>query len=146
MTKFQFLYISPLFLVIFSNIFYHLTSKACPKELNPFISLSVTYLTSLIISLILAFLTVTKPVSYEISKINFTSILLGLAIIGVEGGYLFLYRNGWDISKGSLIANVCTAVILLLIGIFLFKEHISLPIISGIVLCITGIFLITLGN
>lgn len=33
-----------------------------------------------------------------------------------------MYRNGWEISRASVIANICVAMILLIIGLTVFKE------------------------
>ena len=48
----------------------------------------------------------------EISKINILNILLGLVVVVIEGGYIIMYRLGWEISKGVLIANICIATLL----------------------------------
>ncbi|MDE6662882.1 MAG: EamA family transporter, partial [Lachnospiraceae bacterium] len=70
--------------------------------------------------------------------------LMGLVIIGVEGGYMLMYKKGWEVSKGSLIANICVAVTLLFIGIALFHEKMNLKKIIGLIVCIIGIVLISI--
>lgn len=69
---------------------------------------------------------------------------MGLVIIGVEGGYMLMYKKGWEVSKGSLIANICVAVILLLIGIAFFHEKMNFKKIIGLIVCIIGIVLINI--
>ncbi|WP_428052640.1 hypothetical protein [Candidatus Avelusimicrobium stercoris] len=113
----------PLILVVIGNITYHLSSKNLPKSASPLVGLTVTYLTALLLCLIGLFCTQTNSIKNELTKLNFSSWLSGLAVLGVEGGYLLLYRSGWNISKGSLIANIITASALLLIGFYIYKEN-----------------------
>lgn len=140
----QISYYAPIFLIILSNTCYHLSSKSVPHTINPFISLSIAYFVALTISFSLIFFTKPAGTLFETKDFNIANILLGIAIIGVEGGYILLYRNGWDISKGSLIANITTAIILLLIGIYFYKEHLTPVNILGILICFAGAILINL--
>lgn len=78
----------------------------------------------------------------ELAQIRPLNFLLGAVIIGVEGGYMLMYRNGWEVSKGPLAAYICTAVILLFCGVFLYHEAVSLKKLLGIVFCMIGIFLV----
>ena len=119
-------------------------SKSVPNDVNAFGTLMITYITSAIICSVL-FLLMTKPdnVSFEMAKINWTSIALGVAIIGLETGYILMYRNGWKISSGSVVANICLAIALLVIGFILYKENISIKQIIGIIACAIGLILVT---
>ncbi|HEY45213.1 MAG TPA: hypothetical protein G4O14_00365 [Anaerolineae bacterium] len=74
-----------------------------------------------------------------IKKVNWVSIALGIAIVGVEVGYLLAYRAGWQISLGAIVSNVAVAVLLLPIGILLFREKLSTVNYVGIVLCVLGL-------
>lgn len=67
---------------------------------------------------------------------------VGIAIVGLEAGYVFLYRAGWKVSNGALTANICLAVALLIIGFLLFKETITIKQLAGVVVCGVGLFLI----
>lgn len=71
-----------------------------------------------------------------------TPFVLGLAIVGLEAGYVFLYRAGWKVSSGALTANICLAVALLIIGYLLYKETITIKQLAGVVVCGVGLFLI----
>lgn len=136
--------IAPVALVVFSNVFYNLSTKYTPNQANSFLSLTITYIVAAIVSFLV--FCVTGQVSNlgtELTKLNWTSFILGLSIIGLEVGYIYMYRAGWKISIGSLVANIALACILLIIGILLFKEHVSLRQIVGIAVCIFGLILIT---
>jgi drug/metabolite transporter (DMT)-like permease len=114
-----------------------------PEETNAFGALTVTYLVGAILSAVLFVISV-KPgrVVPEISKVNWIPFLLGTAIVGLEAGYIFLYRAGWKVSNGALTANICLAVALLIIGCLLYKETISIKQVAGIIVCGIGLFLL----
>lgn len=133
----------PLLLIIASNCFYNICTKSMPENTNTFGALTVTYLASAALSTILLVNSAgfTRAIA-EIHKVNWTSFALALCIVGLEAGYVFLYRAGWKVSSGALTANICLAVGLLLIGALLYKETISLRQFLGMVVCGIGLFLI----
>lgn len=133
-------YIWPLLLVIAANTFYHICSKSLPQNANPFISLFVTYTVGAILSLLIYFFGENPAIINDMKKLNWTSILLGLSIIGLEFGYIKVYRAGWNVITGSLVANIGLAVVLVFVGVLLYKETITLNRLIGIVLCCVGIF------
>ena len=79
----------------------------------------------------------------ELHRVNWTSLVLGFAIVGLEAGNLFLYRAGWKVSAGSVACNISLAVVLLFVGYFLFREQITLRQLAGVAVCAAGLFLIT---
>jgi len=105
----------------------------------------ITYLTATVVTCIL-FILYVKPdnVVYELGKINWTSVGLGIAIIGLETGYILAYRAGWHVNTAPLIANTCLAVALIGVGALLYHESITLKQIIGIVVCLIGMTLINL--
>lgn len=141
----QFEYVLPIFIVIIFNFIYHLTSKSIPKGINTFLSLTVTYLVATIITLMMYFiLPKHNDISTEIHKINWTSYVLGAAIVGVEIGYIYMYRVGWNVSKGSLIASIGIAILLIFAGVIFYKENIGVYQIAGIGCCVAGLILVNL--
>jgi drug/metabolite transporter (DMT)-like permease len=135
-------YIIPLLVVIICNVCYHSISKTISGTTNTFLALFVTYGVACLISAIAFLITSKNYFITEFTKISMSNILLGLVVIGVEGGYILMYRSGWEINKGSLMANMCVAIILLIVGALVFNEGITLKKIIGVGLCIMGIFLI----
>ena len=133
----------PLLLIVGSNCFYNICAKSMPQGTNTFGALAVTYLVGAVLSSVL-FVASVKPagVITEISKVNWTSFVLGLSIVGLEAGYVFLYRAGWKVNNGALTANICLAVALLIIGALLYKESISIRQLAGFIVCAVGLFLI----
>lgn len=134
-------YYLPLFTVIFSNIIYHNIAKNQPQNANPFLILGLSYLISAIITFLLFFIN-NGNFKTDLQNVNPAGLLLGFAIVGIELGYILMYRNGWTISTGALIANVTVALILLFIGFLVYKEQISAFQIIGTCLCLIGLFLV----
>lgn len=135
----------PILIVILSNTFYNVCMKSMPSDVNPFGALMVTYLVAAIISaIIFAFSVGPSNMGAELSKINWTSVILALAIVGLEVGYVFVYRAGWAVSTASVVANIGLACVLIFVGYFLYKENISINQIVGIVLCMFGLVLINI--
>ena len=119
--------------------------KSMPSDVNPFGALMVTYAVAAIITAII-FVFMVKPsnVVFELSKINWTSIVLALVIVGLEVGYVFVYRAGWNVSTASVVANIGLACVLIFVGYFLYKENVSIRQILGIVVCMFGLVLINI--
>lgn len=135
----------PILIVILSNTFYNICMKSMPSDVNPFGALMVTYIVSAIITAII-FVFMVKPsnVVFELSKVNWTSIVLALVLVGLEVGYVFVYRAGWSVSTVSVVANIGLACVLLVVGYFLYKENVSMQQILGIFVCMAGLILINL--
>jgi drug/metabolite transporter (DMT)-like permease len=131
-------------LVVFSNVIYHVSQKSIPAGASPIVSVIVTFVTALILCLvILPFFSYEDSLITELKKLNWTSVLVGVSIIGIEIGYLLFYRSGWDISLGPVFCYALVTICLIPIGILFFKEHLSLRNYIGIVITLIGIYLIT---
>ncbi|MFP5259107.1 MAG: EamA family transporter [Acidobacteriota bacterium] len=130
-------------IAILSNAFYHICQKAISSQINPLVSLIVTYLAAIVVSLcILPFYP--QPVSLsECFKASiWPSVALGLAVVGLEMGFLLAYRAGWDISVAAVFSNVAVALFLVPLGLVFYKEQFTFVNFLGVLLCIGGLILI----
>ena len=137
----------PLFLIVGSNIAYQLSSRGAAKDVNPFAALVAAYAIAAAASLAL-FLATAKgaPLAGQIRGLNWANGLLGLAIVGLEGGFLCLYRHGWSASVGPVVSYAAVAVLLLVIGAAFLGEHVGWRQVLGVALCLAGIALVTSGR
>ena len=136
-------YIWPILLVIGSNTVYNICAKSTPAEANSFVSLSITYLVGALLSIGMFLLTSAgKDYFVEVKKLTWASVVLGASVVALEFGYIAIYRAGWKVSVGSLVANIGLAVILILVGVIFYKELISIKQICGIMLCLGGLLLL----
>lgn len=133
----------PILLVVGANTFYNISAKSMPGGVNAFASLAVTYLVGFVVCIAIFFITANqKELMAEISKVNWTSFVLGISAVALEFGYISIYRAGWKIGTASLVANIGLACVLVLIGLWLYKETVSPRKIAGIIVCGIGLFLI----
>lgn len=136
-------YFFPIIIVIFSNTFYHISSKSTSSYANPFASLFITYAVAATITFILLLIsTHFKSVFQTFQQVNWASFVLGIAIIGLEFGYIQAYHVGWNISICSLICSIILGIILLLVGILIYHEQMTKQQFFGIIFCLIGIFFI----
>jgi drug/metabolite transporter (DMT)-like permease len=134
------MYLFTILLAIIGTLLYHVFQKSTPADVHPMIAFLVTYVTSAILSILLIPLfPFTTPILEAIKKVNWVSVALGIAIVGVEVGYLLAYRAGWKISLGAIVSNVAVAVLLVPVGMFLFREKLSTVNYIGIVVCLLGL-------
>ena len=133
----------PLLVVVGANTIYNISTKSTPGDVNAFASLATSYFIATIGSVVMFFLTSdSKNLLMEISKTNWGALALGVAIVGLEFGYICIYRAGWKIGVASLVANISLACVLLLIGLFIYKEVITLKQLLGMGICAIGLILI----
>ncbi len=137
----------PISLVVLSSLCYHLFQKSTPGVINPFVTLIVTYTVATVVSIESYFIFVPKASMINLVEAlktaNWASLLLGFAVVGLELGFLLSYRAGWNISAASLLSNTTVALLLIPIGLLLFKESISAPAVLGVLLCLSGLILVS---
>lgn len=133
----------PIALIVLSNIFYHISAKSIPAEIHPFASLTVSYLVAAVLSVILYFL-LSKGgnLLQEYRQINWSSIVLGIALIGLEVGSIYMYKVGWNINTGQLVYSAILAVALLVVGYLRYHEPITATKLLGVVICMAGLYFI----
>lgn len=134
----------PIFLSVLSGVFYQMGSKSTPHEMDPMASLTVTYAVAALAAGVLYYLTHQDAnLLKEYTHINWTSFVLGFTVIGMDLGNRYMYRMGWAIGSGYLVNSVVLSVVLLIVGLVLFHETISLSKIAGTALCLLGVGLLT---
>ena len=139
----MFMYVFPIVLIVTSNIVYNVCQKSTPQSANPFSALLITYLTAAVLTLVAyPFYKTDKGFFQSFNDLNWTSFALGVAIVGLELGYLLAYRAGWNIGVGSLVANIILAIVLIPIGILFYKEGFAITQILGAAFCLVGLILI----
>lgn len=137
-----FSYIWPIALIISANVIYQICAKSIPSASNVMVSLTITYFIGATISAILFFATC-KGSNFldEVRKLNYIPLIHGIAIIGLEVGYILAYKAGWEVNKVYMIASSVSFILLLLAGYFMFNEQVTLNKIIGIVVCLIGLII-----
>lgn len=137
------IYILPIVLIVLSNVVYNICQKSTPHAANPYVALLATYLTAALLTVVIyQFNKGEKGFWQALGDLNWTSLVLGVAIVGLELGFLLAFRVGWNISLGSLVSSSIVAMVLIPIGILFYHEGFELNKIIGVVLCLVGLILI----
>lgn len=137
------MYVFSIILIVLSNVLYNVCQKSTPESANPFTALLFTYLTAAILTAGAFFVnSADKTLLQSVKELNWTSAALGISIVGLEFGYLMAYRSGWNISVGSLVANILLAIMLIPVGIIFYKEGFAFSKLLGVVFCLVGLVLI----
>ena len=138
-------YVWPIVLVILSNVFYQICAKSVPEGMNPLASLTVTYLIGAVVSFALYYiLGKDANIIKEYSQINWAPFVLGFVIVGLEVGYIYAYKAGWQVSTAQIVQAALVAIVLVFVGYGLYHEALSLKKIAGIVICLSGLVLINI--
>ena len=131
----------PIAIVVGANIFYHICTKSTPEKLDPFAALTVTYIVGAVISLVCYYLF--NPGTNIIDQarhINWVPFVLGTAIVALEAGNIYMYKAGWNINTGALVASVLLAIALVVVGFMLYKEAITMNKVIGVAICLIGLY------
>jgi len=139
----MFLFYFSISLSIFSSALYHFTQKQIPADVNPAASIIVTYVLSLILSFILLyFLPPANGLLSALRGLNWASYALAFSLVGLEVGFLLVYRSGWNIGIAAVLVNVVASLILVPVAILLFREKLSMVNIAGILVCLAGLVML----
>ena len=139
----MFSYIWPIGLVVISNTVYQLCSKSVPQNMDPFASLTVTYALAAVFCLAMFFI-MNKDGSIveEYKKLNWAPIVQGIIVVGLEIGFIYAYKAGWQVSTASIVQSAFLAVSLLITGFLIYREELSANKIMGVVICLIGLYFI----
>ena len=139
----MFAYIWPMALLLLSNTVYQICAKSVPEDINPFASLTVTYLVAAAASTVL-FFTLRRGSSLpeEYSRLNWAPFILGIVIVGLEAGWIYAYQAGWQVSTGFIVQSAFLAVALLFVGYLLYHEALTWNKLLGVAICIIGLVFI----
>ena len=139
----MFSYVWPIALVVLSNTVYQICAKSVPNGMNPFASLTVTYLVGAVASGTLFFALGTEGnLVKEYGKLNWAPFVLGIVIVGLEAGWIYAYKAGWQVSTGFIVQSAFLAAVLLLVGYFLYHEALTWNKLVGVAICLIGLVFI----
>ena len=138
-------YIWPIALIVLSNTLYQICAKSVPEGMDPFASLTVTYLVGAVLSGILYFTLGSRAgLLKEYSRLNWAPVVLGIVIVGLEAGYIYAFKAGWQVSTAQVVQAAILAGVLLFVGWLLYREALTWNKILGIAICLVGLVFINM--
>jgi drug/metabolite transporter (DMT)-like permease len=143
----MYLFYLSIILVMLSSLMYHVILKFTPADVNPALSLAVTYAAATALCLLLLPLFPLKAgMTNALRRLNWASYALAFALVGLEVGFLLAYRAGWRISVAAILVNAVVTILLVPVGVSLFRERLSAANVVGILVCAIGLILMNMGK
>jgi drug/metabolite transporter (DMT)-like permease len=139
----MFLFFLPILIVVASQVLYDVSAKSINEDLNAYAGITVIYVgLAIFYFIVFAVFNPEASIAAEWARVNWAVATFALGSIGLESGYIFLYRAGWNISLGGMVCNILLAVCMLGVGYLFFNETISLRQGLGVALCIVGTIIV----
>ena len=122
----------------------HLLLKIVPAGANSGATLVVAYLVASLACLAAyPLLTPATTLKTAFATVPWHAIAMGVAIACCEIGVLLAYRAGWPVGSTGVSISAAMTLVLLPVGVIVFGEALTLPRISGIVMTLGGLYLLT---
>lgn len=130
-------------IAVLSMIAYQVFTKKIPTDINPVVSVIGVYLVGLLLTCALVpFFVPRGELILNAQKIGWAQIAIGVAIVGIEIGFLLMYRHGWSLSTGYIMTSVAVNIALMFIGVLFFREQLTPVNLLGLLLCIVGVAMV----
>ncbi len=133
-----------LVIAVVSTVAYHLVTKLVPAGAHPIASLMTAYVCG---SLLCAAILLVTPgdggFRGHFAGVNWTAPALAVTVVLLDFGYILLYRSGFPVSLGALVTQVAAAILLLGLGLWFFRDRLTLTNLAGVVLCLAGLWLVS---
>jgi uncharacterized membrane protein len=124
-------------------LLYHLSQRSIPREMNPFLTTIIAYLVGIFLCGLSLFLfPAHKPLRDSLRDSNWAVFGVGFSVVAIELGFLLAYRAGWKISVAAVATNAAVTILLIPIGILVFKDQLSARNIIGLIFCLLGLILV----
>jgi drug/metabolite transporter (DMT)-like permease len=131
---------------ITGQVLYHFMQKQVAPGAHPVLALIAFYLGAAVLSLPLFLLfPLATPLAQATGELGGAVWGVALSIVLIELGFLLAYRAGGTLSSAFVLSASVVTGALLIIGMMVFKEAVSLKQFAGLVLCLAGIWLLS-GN
>lgn len=141
----MFSYIWPMALLVLSNTVYQICAKSVPDGADPMAVLTVTYAVGAVASAALYFaLNRGGDLVREYGKLNWAPFVLGIVIVGLEAGWIYAYKAGWEVSVGFIVQSAFLAVTLMIVGYLMYRETLTWNKLAGAAICMIGLAVINM--
>ena len=130
----------PIALLVVAHTIYQISAKSVPDAMDPFAAVFFNYVVAAALAFCLwMVMGQDRSLTTQLSKMNWAPVTMAMAITAVEVASVFMYKVGWNISIGSTVANILTAIALAGVGVHIYKDVMTVNQLIGIGLCIAGL-------
>jgi drug/metabolite transporter (DMT)-like permease len=131
-------------MTISGGVLYHTSQKAIPNTVHPFAVVIIAYAVGIALcSVGMAFDPAGRSFFSSLKESNWAVVGVGIGAVVIEVGFLLAYRAGWNINSASVVCNIAVALLLIPIGLLVFKENLSTRGAAGIGCCLLGLYLLS---
>ncbi len=137
----KFSYTWPVALVVLSSVGYQVGLKEVAHGVDPMAALLLTYLAASVASFALYFFQAPKGESpwRGLLDVNVPAMGLGVTIVGIEVGSMFMFIAGWAVNTAFLVANSLIVLALMAVGAVLYGEKLKPRQLAGVIVSMAGI-------
>ena len=136
-------WLGPLALTVAGGVVYHVSAKSLPRDLSPALVLVGAYATAFCGSLAAYVVLPTDQAATAASRVFSPAVIsVGLGATMIELGYVLTYRAAWPVSVAAILTNSIVAVLLVVAGVAMFSERLSLSRALGLTMCLAGAWLL----
>lgn len=123
---------------------YHLAQKSMPVAVRPAPLFAFVYGAAALVMIVSVTIDGTDGIrSVTGSASHWAPWLLVVSVAGIELGVYAMYRTGWSIGTASVSTQAIVAVILLVVGLVSFGEHLTPTRLAGLAMCVLGAGLVS---
>ena len=134
----------PLVLTVGGGLLYHVGIKSLSASANPFVPLLASAACLAAVYAICGFAASADNSPFAALRASGWGVLaIAVGAASIELGFLWAYRQGWNISRASLTTSVSVTLLLAAIGLLFFKERLTPWNVLGVMLCAAGLILVT---
>ncbi|HEX4948129.1 MAG TPA: hypothetical protein VFZ34_15765 [Blastocatellia bacterium] len=134
----------PILIIIAGGLLYQVSQKSIARGLNAYFVIIIAYLMGIALCLLCQWLYPAEgSLTQAFRKSNWAVYGIGAGAVLVEIGFLLAYRQGWQISVTSMLVNMVISLVLIPVGLLLYKEKISGWNALGIAFYFAGLLLIS---
>jgi len=124
-------------------VLYHVGQKSLPASAHPMVLLMGIYAVAFLLSAAALPLFPGPLAASWRSLPGWPLILVAIGVLGIELGFLLLYRAGGSLQWSGVAVNGIAAILLLPVALLVFKEQFSPARALGVLLTLGGLTLMT---
>lgn len=128
-----------LVVVVVAFACYHVAQRSMPDGLRPAPLFALVYGAA---TMLMVVVTIADPRSGTAaigsSASHWAPWLLVASICGIELGVYAMYRSGWSVAAANTSTQAIVAVVLVVVGLVAFGEHLTITRGLGLGLCVVG--------
>ena len=137
-------FVAALSVAVVGQVLYQLMQKMVSHRAHPVLTLLAFYALAAVMSLPLFWLyPLSGGAAQALRQLNPAVAGVAASIVLIEHGFLLAYRAGGSLQSSYVTSAAFTTIVLVLIGAAVYAERLDVAKIAGLLLCLSGIWLLS---